>query len=64
MHIDDLTTIGEELTEEHLRLVSGAANRKQSGRGRGNDGTSTSQGTMVIHGPTDANWTKADGDED
>jgi hypothetical protein len=63
MRIDDLTSIGEELTEEHLRLVSGAANKKAPG-GKGNDGTSTSCGTMVIHGPTDANWTEADGDED
>jgi hypothetical protein len=61
--IDNLTSVGEELTEEHLRLVSGAANKKRAGGGRGDDGTSTGSMTYV----TNHDWSQQcenDSDED
>ena len=46
--IDDLASVGEELTVEHLRLVSGAADKKQAGGGgRKNEGTSWNATTYV-----------------
>jgi hypothetical protein len=39
--IADLASVGEELAEEHLKLVAGAADKKQrGGGGRQGEGTS------------------------
>ena len=62
--IDDLTAVGEELTEEHLRLVSGAADKKrQSGPVSRNDGTCTTCGTFVYM-PLGEDSCEQDDDED
>jgi hypothetical protein len=46
--IEDLASVGEELTEEHLRLASGAADKKLAGGGgRQNEGTSWTATTYV-----------------
>jgi hypothetical protein len=46
--IEDLASVGEELAEEHLRLVSGAADKRQRGGGsRQNEGTSWCATTYV-----------------
>jgi hypothetical protein len=61
--IDDLASVGEELTEEHLRLVAGAADKKKSGGGRPNDGTCSSIGTYV-YGPGDDGYCEQDSHDD
>ena len=49
MRIEDLASVGEELSEEHLRLVSGAAGKKSnSGPGQRYDGTSTGTGATTV----------------
>ena len=60
--IDDLTTVGEELSEEHLKLVAGAAKKKQSSAVR-NDGTCTTCGTYV-YGGMGENSCEQDDDDD
>ena len=64
LRIDDLASVGEELSEEHLRLVSGASGKKKSGSGRGEDGTSTAAGTMVTDMTVEGFWSEWDGDVD
>ena len=63
IRIDDLAAIGEELSEEHLRLVSGAAKKKQSGPVSRNDGTCTTCGTYVYM-PQGENSCEQDDDDD
>ena len=63
--IDDLTAVGDELAEEHLKLVSGAAGKKKSaGSGRHLDGTSTAAGTTYVHTIDGISHCETDGDED
>jgi hypothetical protein len=63
--IDDLAILGEELTEEHLRLVAGAAGKKkQAGPGQKLDGTSTAAGTTYVHTIDGVSHCETDGDED
>jgi len=62
--IDDLSTLGEELSEANLRLVAGASGKKlQAGGGKRGDGTSTCVGTLVYQANGAAN-SEMDGDED
>ena len=61
--IEDLVVVGEELSEAHLRLVSGASKKKQAGISRPNDGTCTAN-TTYYH-PNEGNSScETDGDED
>lgn len=64
--IDDLAAVGEELSEEHLRLVAGAAGKKQtSGGGSRLDGTCTASTTYVHKDPgSGISSCETDGDED
>jgi hypothetical protein len=61
--IDDLAIVGEELSEVHLKLVAGAAKKKQAGPVRRNDGTCTTCGTYVYM-PLGENSCEQDDDED
>ena len=62
--IEDLASVGEELTEEHLRLISGAADKKQGGGGgRQNEGTSWCA-TTYVSDSNGAMWCETDGNED
>ena len=61
--IDDLTTVGEELFEEHLKLVAGASKKKQQSSTIRNDGTCTTCGTYVYM-PGGENSCEQDDDED
>jgi hypothetical protein len=62
--IDDLTSVGEELSEEHLRLVSGSAGKKSSGSGREGNGTSTFVGLTYVAAANGAGQCEADDDFD
>lgn len=62
--IDDLASVGEELSEEHLRLVSGAAGKKSSGSGREGNGTSTYIGLTYVAEANGAGHCEADDDFD
>jgi hypothetical protein len=64
--IDDLANVGEELMEEHLRLVAGAAGKKrQTGPGQRYEGTSTAAcSTTYVQDSDGAMWCETDGDFD
>ena len=62
--IEDLASVGEELSEEHLKLVAGAAKKKQGSGRQALDGTCTTQGTYNYDGAEGAHTCEQDGDED
>ena len=58
--IEDLASVGEELREAHLRLVAGAAGKKNSGGH--SEGTRTSIATYEDGGPWSGGLCVADSD--
>lgn len=59
--IADLASVGEELAEEHLKLIAGAADKKQrGGGGRQGEGTSWCA-TTYVHDSNGAASCETDG---